>query len=281
MDSPRETLRALLAQYRKDRQVEKRTIVETMELLGKVDTRRRENPQDRRRWDTRANDLEEGLLESKRRLGWLDQHVLEAVRKLEALDASDGSDGVGDASSDTTVQEFVEEEVASGGSKGSSLSDLLSPQQAAAVRILDLPLFKVKDAPLEDFALAKLFRDSDAATVLGRKKTEELIKRIGIYDRSTDSSRRSERKGPTQEERRHQMLIRRALDKCRNNQMGALTLDDIDLLIGCYDLLMQGTNSADEGDRLLELVNRAIDHICTSWSKLERLREAMGVREID
>ena len=75
------------------------------------------------------------------------------------------------------------------------------------------------------------------------------------------------------------MRIRRALEKCRNNQMGALSLDDIDLIIGCYDMIAQGEKSANEGDRLLDTINDAIDYICTSWSKLESLRGAMVERE--
>lgn len=264
MDNSRDTLLALMDRYRKDHDAEQHSITETTEILSKVDVRRRQNPQDRRRWDARADDLEEGLFESQRRLNLLKQNILDTERKLAALDISDAST--------ETLEEMVGEEAVS---QEAAPDDLLSPQQAAAIRILDLPLFKVKDAPLEDFVLAKSFRDTDAPAVLGKARTEELIKRIGIYDRSADNSRRSQRRGSSQEERREQILIRRALDKCRNNRMGALTLDDIDLVIGCYDMLMQGADSPDEGDRLLELVNGAIDHICTSWSKLEVLREAM------
>jgi len=270
MDSSRESLHALLIQYVNTVEAEKLSISETTELLAKVDIRRRQNPIDRRRWNARADVLEASLFESQRRLNWLNQSILETERKLEALDSPEAALDL------NSVEEIGEEPAAA---KEFSRSDLMSPQQAGAQRILDLPLFKVKDAPLEDFALAKSFRDTGAPAILGKEKTDELIKRIGIYDRSIDNSKRTARKGPTQEERRHQMLIRRALDKCRSNQMGALTLDDIDLIIGCYDMLMQGSTTPDEGDRLLELINRAIDHICNSWSKLEILREAMDVHE--
>ncbi len=279
MTDSRETLIEALDRQRAEKAKEEQAIQESMQLLERVDRRRRENPDDRRRWDLRADDLEEGLLESRRRLGWVEQHLIEATRKLESAE--------GDAATATITAEppsdtpAIVEADAAPKDEATKSTGLNESCRKAALHILDVPLFKVSKVPFEDIVLAKIFCESEGGTTLERGEIEELHRRIKMHDRSRHGPSRKKLAAVSQEERRHQFLIRKALDKCRSNQMEALTLQEIDIIIGCYDMIAQRDEPSVEDARLLKLINSSIDYICNTWSRLETLRESMNAREED
>lgn len=253
-----------------EKATEDQVIEQILALLAKVDQRRREHPRDRRRWDVRADDLEETLLESKRRQAFLEQRVIELTRKLEAYIAS--QDKEADTLNDTMVPELPDTMEAGTGS---------TPPEGrgnvqAAQRILDLPLFKLQDAPLEDFILAKLFLESKESITLSRENREDLTKRIKIYDRSVDRRQQADRSSESATERRRQLVLREALDKCLRNQVGSVTLDEINIIVACYDMLLQEEgHDHSPDDRLLVIVNDAIDKICATWTRMERLQRGV------
>lgn len=272
MTDSRETLVQAVDRQREEKANEERAIQESMQLLERVDRRRRENPGDRRRWDLRADDLEEGLLESRRRLGWVEQRLVETTRKLESTESG--------AATPTPVTDPAPETPAEVDAHSAPKDETSGPIgldescRKAAEHILDVPLFKVSKVSFEDIVLAKLFSESEGGSELERGKIEELLRRIKMHDRSRHGPGRRKRAAVSQKERRHQFIIRKALDKCRGNQMETLTLQEIDIIIGCYDMIEQRDELSVEDVRLLELINRSIDHICTTWSRLETLRDS-------
>lgn len=262
MAEKNEELLELLQRHVNEKTSEERAVADTLDLLRKVDSRRHQNPRDRRRWDARANDLEESLMESRRRLAWAEQRIVEERRKLAEPDEAPAKPPAS-AAANKDIGEARSE---------------LPPARQAIERILSSPLFKVVGLRLQDFVLAKLFLEASGNKSLGKARAGELEKRIRIYDRSMAQTKAPAR-GKPPKERREQMLIRRALDKCRNNQIGTLTVSEIDIIIASYDLIAGHNSGPDDGDRLLVLVNDAIDEICEKWSRLGSLRGARSLSE--
>ena len=208
--------------------------------------------------------------------GLVEQHLIEVTRKLEAVEAEAATASVGaEPASGRSEKVGAEEGQKVEAAKRDGPDD---DALKAALHILGVPLFKVSELPLQHFVLAKMFCESEGAAQLEKGKIEELTRRIKMYDRSEQSRSRTKRTAVSQEERRHQLLIRKALDKCRSHRMGALTLQEIDIIIGCYDMIVQRDEPSSEDARLLDLINRSIDYICTTWSRLETLRESMDAR---
>jgi hypothetical protein len=155
---------------------------------------------------------------------------------------------------------------------------LVRDRRRAAERVLGAPVFQIEQLALEDFALAKAFLDSTSSRTIPRDRRDELARRIAIYDRRSERARLNARPRQTLEERRQQVVLRQIIDKCRAGSFSALTLGEIDLLIHSHDLLMRHAGSPAEEDRLVDVVNRAVDEICARWAHLDRLKQALRSR---
>lgn len=258
-----------LEQWRAEYEVVSRAIADTLALLEKVDVQRRKHPEDRRRWDKRADTLELQLEDSRRRLNWLEQTTREAERKLAELSEVEGELPPREATPLPPRSDLDEAE-----------ESLAEQRQEAAQRVLSAPVFKLDEVPLEDYALAKAFLASKRSKKLRREHREELRRRIGIYDRRAERQRLSTRprSRSTVEERRQQALLRIILDKCRTGSFATLTLGEIDLLIHGYDLIAGKPEVFGDPDRLLGLINDAVDAVCERWTKLDRLKSNIGSR---
>lgn len=236
-------------------------MADTRGLLERVDQRRRVPSPDRRRWDHRADVLEEALIEGRRRIARIALTIQDLGKQLDGLrHANSGSLA--------HVEAFPRDE-----------PDALPEQRRlAAERVLGAPVLRIENMVLEDFALAKAFLESAGARGMPRDQREELVRRIGIYDRRAERDAMASKPRLTIEERRQQVLLRGVIDKCRAGSFAMLTLGEIDLLIHSYDLLVKRPDEFDADDRLLEIVNRAVDEICARWANLDRLREALSSR---
>ena len=278
MTSSKKHILEELAQCLSQKATADQVVTQTLALLQKVDQRRREHPHDRQRWDARAKDLEESLLENKGRVTVLDQRILELTQEPEP--STSPQEAVADSSKDMMVPELPDPETLESAAKAAHEGPEIHPNVLAAQRMLDLPLFKLPEAPLEDYILAKLFMESSESKSLNSEKRSELSRRIMIYDRSVDQRRQVEHPTESPQERREQMLLRAALDKCLKNQVGTLTLDEINIIIGCYDILLQQADEQSSNDRLVGIVNEAIDKICATWKNMEYLKKSVKkVRE--
>ena len=258
MSDTREAIERELEQRLAEKLEQDRLLSDTRALLERVDERRRSRTSDRRRWDDRARVLEEAFAEGRRRLGRIEQSITDLSRKLDGLrSATPDSPALAD---DLPVE---------------APQPIVDGRRRAAELILSAPVFRLEHLALEDFALAKAFLESPDARTMAREQRDELVRRVGVYDRRLERDRLSTRPRPTIEERRQQVLLRQVIDKCRAGSFASLTLGEIDLLIHSYDLLMQQAKSAGDEDRLVELINRAVDEICARWISLDRLRLAL------
>jgi hypothetical protein len=194
-------------------------------------------------------------------MGRIDQAIVELGRQLDGLR--------GAAAGPLAAEPFFPPDDVEG------LPDL---RRQAADRVLNAPVFRIESVPLEDFALARAFLDSADSRGMPREAREELVRRIGIYDRRVERERLSGKPRTTLDERRQQVLLRQVIDKCATESFAGLTLGEIDLLIHSYNLLVGRGGELAGDDRLLEIVNRAVDEVCMRWASLERLRDALASR---
>lgn len=244
-----------------EKAAEERILADTRALLERVDEQRRKHPEDQRRWNRRADALEDALLEARRRVGRIEQTVNELGKRIDGLRNADRA-------SLSYVEQLPPEE-----------PDTLADQRRqAAGRILGAPVFQIEQVPLEEFALAKAYLDSVDSRHMARNQREELARRIGIYDRRAERERMAARPRITPDERRQQHLLRQIIEKCQSGAFAGLTLGEIDVLIHSYELLAQRAADPNERDRLLDVVNRAVDEVCDRWANLDRLRAALSSR---
>lgn len=261
MADSREELEQELEQRIAERTVQGRVLSDTRALLERVDERRRTRADDRRRWDDRADVLEEALADGRRRMGRIELAIADLGKRLDGL-RSAGPE------SPALADPFPPDDPPS----------LIDSRRRAAELVLGAPIFRIEQMALEDFALAKAHLDSTASRTMPREHRDELTRRIAIYDRRAERERFAAKPRATIEERRQQILLRQIIDKCRAGSFGLLTLGEIDVLIHSYDLLMQQAKSPDDEDRLVEVLNRAIDEICGRWASLDRLRLSLRSR---
>ncbi len=248
-----------LARKRKERDIETQAIADALALLEKVDEQRRSHPHDRRRWDRRADSLEHLLEESRRRVNWLELAIRDLEKRLaEITDA------------DNVPKSFARTKAAA--RSWDVDPHMLGKRRQSAERVLGAPVFKLDEVPLEDFALAKAFLESDEAAQFARERREELRRRIGIYDRRSERQRATLRTTPTVEDRRQQVLLRNVLEKCRAGKYASVTLGEIDLLINSYALIVQQPEIFGDRDRLLGLIDNAVDAVCERWAELRRVQ---------
>ncbi len=261
MTDSRDDLERELEQRIADKTEQERLISDTRALLERVDERRRRQTRERRRWDDRADALEAALTDGRARLGWTKQAIADLGRRLDGLRSADaGSPAISSVLPPEEPEPLGEQ------------------RRRAAEQILGAPVFRIEHIALEVFALAKAYLDSTASRAMPREQRDELARRIAIYDRRAERERFAARPRMTVEERRQQILLRQIIDKCRAGSLALLTLGEIDLLIHSYDLIVQQAKSADDEDRLVEVINRAVDEICARWASLERLRLALRSR---
>lgn len=256
-----EDLERELEQRLADKAGQERVISDIRALLERVDERRRRQSHDRKRWDKRAEVLEAALADNRARLGWIDQAIADLGRRLDGLRSADRNSPA-----------------LSIGAKLNEPEPLTDRRRRAAEQILGAPVFRIEHIGLEHFALAKGFLDSADSRVMPREQRDELARRIAIYDRRSERDRFAGRPRLTVEERRQQVLLRQIIDKCRAGSFASITLGEIDLLIHSYDLIMQQARSMGDEDRLVEVINRAVDEICARWASLDRLQLALRSR---
>lgn len=265
MAETRDDMQRDLARKREERELEAQAIADALALLEKVDGQRREHPEDRRRWDRRADSLERLLEESRRRLNWLDLAIKDLEKKVAGV---------------IQVEEESGALVVDPGANRATPPDidltLAKRRHESAERVLNAPVFKLDEVSLEDFALAKAFLDSPEAKSFARDRREELRRRIGIYDRRSERQRLGKRSTPTVDERRQQALLRNVLEKCRAGTYPSVTLGEIDLLINSYALIVQHPEIFGDRDRLFGLIDNAVDAVCERWAQLRRLQSDLA-----
>jgi len=253
VDSPDEIAQALMLK-RRELGVEQQAVADTLALLARIEEQRRANPDDEARWDKRSQYLQDVLQGSRERIAALQQSML----KME-----------------TGLRDGVTAEPAPAAVSRNADASLVEQRRLAADRVMGAPVFKLESLPLEDYALARSFLAAPESLAWPRDRREELRRRIAIYDRRAERERLQSRPRMTIDERRHQLLLRNVLDKCRAQAHASLTLGEIDLLIHSCDLLAQNRASFEQDDRLFDLVNRAVDEVCQRWAKLEAIKDAL------
>jgi hypothetical protein len=255
-----EELARELAAKRLERSMEQQALTDTLALLNRVEEQQRANPDTEGRWERRIGYLKDVLDELRGRIASMDASMRDIEKLLR----------------DSTAPSHGAEPIVFPRREDPGLPEL---RRLAAERVVGAPLTKLDAVPLEDYVLARSFLSSDDASAWPSVRREDLRRRIGIYDRRAERDRLQTKPRPTVEERRQQVLLRNVLDKCRAQKYSALTLGEIDLLIHSCDLLVQHRVPHEDEDRLIDIVNKAVDEICLRWSKLESIRNTLRPKQ--
>ena len=205
---------------------------ETLKLIGRAEERHRNDKKNRRKWNRILIRLEDSLLEAKK-----------AVAECDTLMEVERGRG------EKPVEEPDRE-----GAQPEQPPDA-DPEALAAYRIVETLVEGLADISLEDVALAQAYmaRDSYAAHDEGFKRT--LAAKLELASQLP----RSQGLAPNQAERRDQGLLREAVEKMQAGEIGAMSDDELDLLVSCYTILSNKLVPTTNNNRLLEIISRTIE----------------------
>lgn len=268
-----------LARLREEEEGVRGSIDHVYELLSKADQRRRDRRGDRRRWNRTVDNLERTLLERKSRLVGCEQEIIRFTRKLdETEDASEAPPE--EADSEETLSDKPEEAIEAEAESAveaspSNAQELTSDEfELAAEYMLTIPLKEVGDISLQEVGLVKTFLESEASSGLSAKKRKALGRRIERYDREKER-KEAAKADSDRKERRQQILLRSALDRCASDQIGSLTLNEIELIANCFEIVSSHSKKADEDAHLKAILEKAVRQINEKCARLNRLHRQL------
>jgi hypothetical protein len=212
-------------------------VEETLKLIGRAEERHRNDKKRRRKWNRILIRLEDSLLEAKKAVAECDT-LMEVERGREEKPA----------------EEPERKEVQPPDADAEAL---------AAYRVVDTPVEGLADISLEDVALAQAYmaRDSYAAHDEGFKRT--LAAKLELASQLP----RAQSSVPKEAERRNQPLLREAIERMQTGGVGAISDDELDLLVNCYTILSNKIVPTTNNNRLLELISRTIEPLRTERSR--------------
>lgn len=271
MPETREELESQLLSHQQEKERNENAILETRKLLDRVDKKRKENPEERHKWNAKLDNLENVLSEKKRLLTSSETHIQQIQRKLEmGLYEGDGSKLSEKPAPEPTKSP---EPVA-----GQPLPDHLTLEdlRAAVGRVLATHMVQLQTVADLDHRMAKAFIGSRAADQLSKDDTAELKKRLRILDKTrgniqvsyTPSKRElatepdlkadvpNEQEAVTPPparapESNRQELLKCAISKCNDQNYDTITLQEIEVL-SKYVRALTLKNSDPEGAKILQ-----------------------------
>jgi cysteinyl-tRNA synthetase len=205
-------------------------LIRVRDLLDRADQRKKNNPSEARSWNKKLDNLEESLLSEKSRLARCEQNIRYTRRKLEEFKTKPEAPVPGTPGDDTTFEEATHE--------------ALAHQEKDAV-----------DASLEEAALLQTALETQKEDSPQDHITRALARRVDHYKSGKPSPATTESQ---QSLRRQQHLLRDIIQKCNPEQIGAVTLNEIHLIIHCYAIIKERNTDSEEDRRLYDQCNPLI-----------------------
>lgn len=193
-------------------------------LLAKADARLRETPDDRRRWLSVVENLENSLTEVKARLAFVEDEIQRGVTGTLP--------------------------------PGNSLSRLsLSDSGIRFVdNMLNMSVLDVSTMNIEELAQAKSKTDEPGPTASDRARAEARIE-LANQTRVSNEPDAQESEIPSQ---RSQLVLRAAIDKIQSGRIGAMSSEEANLIISCHELMVRRVNPTPSDLRLKRILSGAI-----------------------
>ena len=260
MPETREELERQLQGFQEDKSRNESAILETRKLLEKVDKKRRENPSERQKWNSKLDSLETVLAEKKRLLTSSETRILQIQRKLEAGQFSE-SDSAKPPTPTSTPKPSPE---------GATLPDAISVDDLknASQRLLTTHLIQLQSVSDLDYRMAKAFMGSAHAMNLSKDQIEEINKRIRMLDKTrgttTKTASAEKKTPPTEATALTQAQLKSVLQKCESKDYGSITVSEVEIITKYARALAAKNPNASE----VSVLNTAVSAIRT------RLRDA-------
>lgn len=240
------------------------------ELLERADRRRQEDPANARRWNRVLDNLEAALDEAKARLTQSEEQVRAKKRYVEET----GPDA-DHATPDYPSESLSPETAVSPQEKAFERWRRQSPRDPAnaAACLLAAPFDAIGDLPLEAIALAQTYLASQMEHDEGPSENRmRLAARIEVANQGKPGRLRLWKpKAHEKQDRRSQMMLRKAIEKLETDRIRDMTIEEINFAINCFLLLCQRM-SADAGDeRLKRILERGMARIDQECARIRRL----------
>lgn len=223
------------------------------DLLGKAERRRKREPKQAVRWNRTLDNLEESLIEHRMMLSVCVQEIERLTKDLE--DAPD-----------------VDEED-TGPEEGESAAG--SPEEVfrwAAERLLSTPVEDVQDLGIQEVAMAKSFMESGDSEQRDAASQEALDERLEAYSRNEPRTGSGPGNGDTIDWRRRQSALRKALAKGAGSRVGTLTLNEVELIAQCHEIIAKRAHLNAGDERLEDLLAKTRARIREKLSCLGPLK---------
>lgn len=210
-------------------------------LLAKADARRTGDPEGQRRWNHVLDHLERSLDEARARIERIDLYIAQTQAVLEGRGAAPalkpGEDSEELAGSEIQLSQDPDEAVS----------------QVLAMSLTDLSKLSMEQVALLHAQLPEHDTDLQPAEVKRAEARIELANQV-----------RGALKGETQRplsitERRHQYLLRAALEKTRAGRISDVTREEKKLIASCYEMLSRRLEPDARDERLKTMLKQALD----------------------
>lgn len=231
-----------------------KTIAHLYSLLDKADKRKKGSPKDSRRWNRTIDQLETSLIETKSHLQGCQQDLKEMRRHLGVTESE-----IDRPEAAPTELEAVE-------APGVTEDEL----ELAAEHVMSTPMNEVQELPLQEVAMAKAYLETKGAATSKGEKREALSKRIEEY---SGMSLATTGTAVDKSERRHQHMLRNALEKAVGNEIDSLTIMEIEMIAGCVELTRKRAAAGGENSRLDAVLTKAVENIHSKCSHLNQVYE--------
>lgn len=199
-------------------------IEEIRGLLAKADARLREDPENRRRWLTVVENLENSLTDVKARLQFIEEEIKRGV---------------------TTVQE----------TKGSAIRLSLSDSGVRFVdNVLGMSVMDMSRMNIEDLAQTQAKYDEPGTTEAQRARAAARVELANQTRAEVPASAESEI--PSQ---RSQLVLRAAIDKIQAGCIGSMSQEEAKLIMACHELMVRRVNPTPSDLRLKRILSGAIN----------------------
>lgn len=225
------------------REEAQRTLEQVKELLLKADERRLQEPSNQRKWNQVLDHLEYSLDEAKARLESVEGELARAQAPL-----------TGDQEKSNAVPPA---------NVAAEQAILLNPEEE---RLLAAPIEELSKFSLEEISgFHRALKDHPKATSAGR-----LLGRLELANQMRQDSH-VPKDTPHPEQYRRQLTLRAAIDKIQVGRIELMTADEMKLIISCHSLLRRRLNPTPQDERLLRILDSAVDAL---KKRSEELRQA-------
>lgn len=220
-----------------EKRARRQTVLEqTLSLLDRAEEKRRTDRENRRRWNRVLTRLEDSFIEAKQSVAECD--TLIEIERKRAQQPSEKPEEKGEPAPIAA----------------SSAQDNVDPEARAAFRIVETPMENLSDVALEEVALARAYTERSAFQAHDGQFRTKLSAKLELASQLPDESAVSSEK----EERRHQHVLRDAIEKLITKRFDVMTGDEIQLILSCYTVLSTKLVPTASNKRLADLISRTI-----------------------